>query len=147
MQFILRELFQDYTHTNFRSSHRSCSVEKSVLKKLLRAKRLCWSPFCWSRFKPETCNFIKKKPYHWCFPTNIAKFLRTHTLTNIFEQSILISVHICTSFFMKYHWYDNSFLFSFSNQRFWYNKKIFLFLSFGNWTNVEISKKNLMFIS
>ena len=98
MQFILRELFQDYTHTNFRSSHRSCSVEKSVLKKLLRAKRLCWSLFCSSRFKPETYNFIKKKPYHWCFPTNIAKFLRTHTLTNIFEPSLLNSLHICTSF-------------------------------------------------
>ena len=34
----------------------------------------------------QFCNFIKKRLQHWCFPVNIAKFLRTHVLKNIREQ-------------------------------------------------------------
>ena len=30
---------------------------------------------------PEARNFIKKRPWHWCFPVNFAKFLRTTYFT------------------------------------------------------------------
>ena len=33
--------------------------------------------------KLQTCNFIKKRPQHRCFPLNIAKFLRAPILKNI----------------------------------------------------------------
>ena len=36
-----------------------------------------------------TCNFIKKRLQHKCFPVNIAKFLRTPILTNICERRFL----------------------------------------------------------
>ena len=31
---------------------------------------------------PQTCNFIKKRLYHRCFPVNFVKFLRTHSFIN-----------------------------------------------------------------
>ena len=37
----------------------------------------------------EMSQCIKKKPQHSCFPVNIAKFLRTPILKNIFERMIL----------------------------------------------------------
>ena len=32
----------------------------------------------------QACNFIKKRLQHRCFPVNIAKFLRTPILMNIY---------------------------------------------------------------
>ena len=37
----------------------------------------------------QTCNFIKKRLQHRCFPVNIAKFLRTPVLKNICERLLL----------------------------------------------------------
>ena len=31
-----------------------------------------------------TCNFIRKRPQHWCFPVKFAKFLTTAFLQNTF---------------------------------------------------------------
>ena len=52
----------------------SCSqmfFKIGVLKKIVifTGKQLCWSL--------NAFNFIKKRFQHWCFPVNIAKFLRT----------------------------------------------------------------------
>ena len=37
----------------------------------------------------KTCNFLKKRLQHRCFPVNIAKFLRTLILMKICEQLLL----------------------------------------------------------
>ena len=37
----------------------------------------------------KVCNFLKKGAEHRCFPVNIAKFLRTIILKNIFERMLL----------------------------------------------------------
>ena len=37
----------------------------------------------------KTCNFLKKRLRHRCFPVNIAKFLRTLILMKICEQLLL----------------------------------------------------------
>ena len=37
----------------------------------------------------KTCNFLKKRLQHSCFPVNIAKFLRTLILMKICEQLLL----------------------------------------------------------
>ena len=66
---------------NSRSSHQSCSLEKTVLKNfaIFTGKHLCWTAF----------NFLKKWLQHRCFPVNIAKFLRTLILMKICEQLLL----------------------------------------------------------
>ena len=48
----------------------------------------------WSLFliKLQACNFIKKRLLHMCFPVNIAKFLRTPILKNIFERLLFMLV-------------------------------------------------------
>ena len=40
--------------------------------------------------KLQACNFFKKRLQHWCFPLNIAKFLRTPILKNICWRLLLI---------------------------------------------------------
>ena len=46
----------------------------------------------------KTCNFLKKRLQHRCFPVNITKFLRTFILMKICEQlllpSLLLTVNI-----------------------------------------------------
>ena len=37
----------------------------------------------------QTCNFIKKRLQHWCFPMKFATFLRTSILNNICERLLL----------------------------------------------------------
>ena len=65
----------------FRSSHERCSIRKGVLKNFANftGKHLCWSLL-------QTCNFIKKRLQHWCFPVKLAKFLRTSILKKICER-------------------------------------------------------------
>ena len=53
--------------------------EKSVLKK-----------FTIFTGKLHDCNFIKKRLQYRCFPPNIAKFLRTSSLKNIYQRLLLI---------------------------------------------------------
>ena len=50
----------------FRSIHRKTPVLESLFNKVAGLK---------------TRNFIKKALQHWCFPVNIAKFLRTYLQT------------------------------------------------------------------
>ena len=58
----------------YRSSHQRCSVKTDV---------------------PKTCNFIKKRLRHRCFPVKfdfyfyLTKFLRTSNLKNIYERLLL----------------------------------------------------------
>ena len=40
----------------------------------------------------QTCNYIKKRLQHSCFPVNIKKFLRTPILKSICERLFLIVV-------------------------------------------------------
>ena len=56
--------------------------KKAVLKNLaiFTGKYLCWSLFFNKNAGLQTCNFIKKKLQHMCFPKNIAKFLSTPIL-------------------------------------------------------------------
>ena len=63
-------------HILDRSSHRRCSVRKDVLRNIAKftGKHLCQGLFMSG---PKDCNFIKKRLWHWCFPVNFAKFLRT----------------------------------------------------------------------
>ena len=47
-----------------RSSHRRCSVRKDVLRNF-------------AKFTGRSVTLLKKRLWHWCFPLNFAKFLRT----------------------------------------------------------------------
>ena len=64
-----------------KSSHRRCSIKKSVLKSfaIFRAKYSCWSLLN-KVAGLQACNFIKKKLQHRYFPVNITKCLRTPIL-------------------------------------------------------------------
>ena len=114
------ELFVVYIKawSEFRSSHRSCPIKKSILKNFAKftGKHLCQSHLChlcqshlchlfliklqacgkkrshvqkqtcsfyvqvclstYDLLLPQSCNFIKKRVWHRCFPTNFAKFVR-----------------------------------------------------------------------
>ena len=39
----------------------------------------------------QSCNFIKKRLQYRCFPINIAKFVKTPVLKNIFERLFELS--------------------------------------------------------
>ena len=41
---------------------------------------------------PQTCNFIKKRLQHRCFPVKLGKFLRTPFLTEYLRWLLLILV-------------------------------------------------------
>ena len=62
-----------------RSRHRRCFIKKTALKNftLFSGKQL------------KACNLIKKRLQHKCFPVNIAKFVRTSILKNIWERLLL----------------------------------------------------------
>ena len=62
-----------------RNSHRRCSIKKAVLKNIAIFIRnyLHWTLFSTELFQ------------HSCFPVNIAKFLRTPSLKNIYEWLLL----------------------------------------------------------
>ena len=63
----------------YRSSHRGCSVTKGIIRNFAKftGKHLSQSLFFYNAAGLETCNFIKKRLRHRCFPVNFAKFLRT----------------------------------------------------------------------
>ena len=58
----------------FRNIHKKTAVLESYFKKIAYLK---------------VCNFLKKGAKHRCFPVNIAKFLRTLILKNIFEKMLV----------------------------------------------------------
>ena len=59
----------------------------AVLKNLaiFTGKALCSSIFLSENAGLQSCNFIKKRLQHRCFPVNIAQFLRASLLKNICE--------------------------------------------------------------
>ena len=68
-----------------RSSHRRCSINKAVFKNfaIFTEKYLCSSIFLIKQI-------IKIRLQHRDFPENIAKFLRTPVLKNIYKQLLLL---------------------------------------------------------
>ena len=73
-----------------RSSHRRCSIRKSVLKNFANftGKHLCWILFLWS-CKPAACKFLKKGLQYKCFPVKFAKLFRIPILRNICKRLLL----------------------------------------------------------
>ena len=62
-----------------RSSHRRCSVKKGILRNFAKftGKHMCQSLFFNKVAGLSTATLLKKRLWHWCFPVNFAKFLRT----------------------------------------------------------------------
>ena len=76
-----------------RSSHRSCSIKKLFLKVSKHSQenecfRVSFNEV--SGLRPTT--LLKNGFQHRCFPVNMAKFLRTPNLKNIFERLLLDSI-------------------------------------------------------
>ena len=67
-------LYRKSCYWKFRNIHRKTPVLESVFNRLAGFK---------------TCNFLKKRLRHRCFPVDIAKFLKTLILTKICEQLVL----------------------------------------------------------
>ena len=67
-----------YRGRTVRSSHWRCCIRNLFLKILQYPQKI---PMMESIFKNvadlQTCNFIKSRPQHRCFPVNIAKFFCT----------------------------------------------------------------------
>ena len=81
-------------YLSFRSSHRRCSVKKGVLGNFPKfiGKHLCQIFFLIKLQTFRLATLIKETPtlsQYWCFPVNIAKFLKTSILKNIYEQLLL----------------------------------------------------------
>ena len=72
-----REYPKVSTSSLARSSHRSCSVKKGILKNCANFTGLYWSATV------KAFNFIKQRLQHRCFPVKFVKFLRTAILKNI----------------------------------------------------------------
>ena len=62
----------------YRSSHRSCSIRKCVLRNFTKftGKHLYQSPFFNKVASLRPATLLKKGLWHRCFPMNFAKFLR-----------------------------------------------------------------------
>ena len=62
-----------------RSSHRSCSVKKGVLKNFAKftGKHLCQCIFFIKVAGLRPATLLKMRLWHRCFPVNFVKFLRT----------------------------------------------------------------------
>ena len=77
--------------TIFRSSHRRCSIEKSVLKNfvIFTGKQLCWSLFFNKAADLQACNFIKRRLQYRCFLVSITKFLRMPILKDNCKWQLL----------------------------------------------------------
>ena len=97
---------------------RRCTIKKVFLEISQNSQentcaRVCVSiklqVWVWNLFKKETlalvfsCEFcgpatlLKKRLWHWCFPVNFAKFLRTPFLQNTYER-LLLPVFVLDSF-------------------------------------------------
>ena len=50
---------------------------------------------------PQTCNFIKKRFQHRCFPVNVTKFLRTPFSPNTTGQ-LLLNLHEIVTKWLKF---------------------------------------------
>ena len=73
-------LVKVYLHC--RSSHGRWSVRKVLLVMSQNSqKSTCARVSFLTKLKPQTCNFIKKRLLHRCFPVNFSKFLKTTFFT------------------------------------------------------------------
>ena len=65
-----------------KSSHPRFSITNGILKNLaiFTEKRLCWSLFLVKLQAVRSCNYIKTRLQHRCFPVNIVQYLRTPIL-------------------------------------------------------------------
>ena len=70
-----------------RSSRSQMFFKIGVLRNfaIFTVKQLCWSLFLIKLQDRSSCNFIKKRLQHRCFPVNTANFLRTPILQNSSE--------------------------------------------------------------
>ena len=75
----------------YRSSHRSCSIRKCVLRNFTKftGKHLYQSPFLNKVASLRPATLLKKGLWHRCFPMNFAKFLRTPFSQNTFGRLLL----------------------------------------------------------
>ena len=66
-----------------RSSHRRCSVTNGVLRNFAKitGKHLRQGLFFNKVADLRPATLLKKRLWHWCFPVNFAKFLRTPFFT------------------------------------------------------------------
>ena len=80
-------------HLSFkdRSTHRRCSVRKSVYRNFAKftGKHLCQSLFFNKIVDVRPAPFLTKRLRHRCFPVNFAKLLRTHFLQSTFGRLFL----------------------------------------------------------
>ena len=80
-----------YRDRTLRSNHRRFCIRKLFLKTLQYPQE---TPVFESNFKRvvhlQTCNFIKKRTQHICFPVNIAEFLILPILKNICKRLLFI---------------------------------------------------------
>ena len=63
----------------FRSSRPEVFCQKGVLRNFAEftGKRLCQNLFFSKVAGLRPATLLKKRPWHWCFPVNFTKFLRT----------------------------------------------------------------------
>ena len=108
MYHVLTALFSTRlcTQMSFRSSHRSCSVRKGVLKDFAkyREKHLCQGLF-FNKFvglRPAT--LLKKRLWHRCFPVNFAKFLLQNTSWQLLMELILLDFKTIISIYLIGHY-------------------------------------------
>ena len=90
----------------YRSSDQKCSVKKGVLRNFAKftGKHLCQSLF-FNKVAGASCNVIKKRLWHRCFPVNFAKFLRTpfsqnasgRLLLSLPEQIYIVAIWVSHS--------------------------------------------------
>ena len=87
-KLIIKKALKIKKFVDFRSSHRSCSVEKGALKNSANftGKHLCWSLFLKKCWPFQLHKFIKKRLRHCYFPVKFENLLRTLTLKIICER-------------------------------------------------------------
>ena len=77
----------DFTILTIRSSQQRCCIRKQFLKILQDPLETpVWESILKNFADLSTCNFIKKRLQHKCFPVNVAKFLIQPILKNICKR-------------------------------------------------------------
>ena len=87
------EILRNYS-TIFRSSHRRCSIKKTILKHfvIFTGKHLCRGLHFNKVPGHQSCNFIKRRHQHRYFLVNIMKFIRRSILKNISKRLHCVQV-------------------------------------------------------
>ena len=84
MVFLLKYHIDWHPRKGSRSSHRGCSIRKSVLRNFAKftGKDLCQNLFFKKVTGLKPATLLKKRPWRRCFPVNLSIFLRTPFLQN-----------------------------------------------------------------